>query len=451
MDWWTAIKIIWGGLGLAAVGLVLVAAWRARGVISWNRSIRKELNALAAEARTAAPARQAAIGLVVDACTDVLRSLSPAQGFDAEHLRIFIRSIAACYFPIAERPELQISLDRLIDSLDACLYRFDRIVHRPGLKRLRSVNIGTIHGFYRWSGDLAGRPWARWYLAHHRGIQRLMLMRLFVIPDPLSWLLFLSRKLLVLMLLKCLLVDVTLFVGRLAADAYDRECERPAAEDADALEATLEALSQVDLEPAVGTDPEIAAIRKALVGFTAVLRATPSFRDWKAAVRDAAEILARRYFPDTDRPLEKAAIGPLLDRTRAMLATVARSRNILVVRYVFQTRLETLFQARDIGDMVLTPTVRGMFRTAATAYGWVKWPLKIYRRVKRFSLPGIAADVGWVVGKKSALILIYGRSFDLACRELDGVYRHSAAMAGAATAHPAGIEAKEDGESSFGA
>jgi hypothetical protein len=36
--------------------------------------------------------------------------------------------------------------------------------------------------------------------------------------------------------------------------------------------------------------------------------------------------------------------------------------------------------------------------------------------------------VGWVLGKKSVLTLIYGRTFDQACREQDWVYRQSAAM-----------------------
>ena len=49
------------------------------------------------------------------------------------------------------------------------------------------------------------------------------------------------------------------------------------------------------------------------------------------------------------------------------------------------------------------PSIDVLFETAVDAYGWLKWPLKIYRRAKRFSLPGIAADLGWVLGKRSAL------------------------------------------------
>ena len=161
------------------------------------------------------------------------------------------------------------------------------------------------------------------------------------------------------------------------------------------------------------------------MGFSTIILSNPTWQDWKSAVRKAAEVLSRRHFPDSDRPLEEAAIGPLIYRTRSLLSTLGKGNKVVVVRYVYKMRLETLLQAKDVGDLVLTPAVRGIVRTSVAAYGWLKWPLKIYRRIKRFSLPGIAADMGWIVGKKAALALIYGRTFDQTCRELDWVYRAS--------------------------
>ena len=131
-------------------------------------------------------------------------------------------------------------------------------------------------------------------------------------------------------------------------------------------------------------------------------------------------------FPIPTAPLEEAAIGPLLYRTRSWLSTLGKGNNIILVRHLYKTRLETLFFAKDISDLVLTPTVRGIVRSSFSTYGWLRWPLKIYRRVKRFSLSGVAADLGWILGKKSALALICGRTFDQTCRELDWVYRASA-------------------------
>ena len=428
MDWWLIVKIIWGSLGLGFIGLIMIVVWRARGVISWNRSIDKELKALAAEAETVGPARKKGIKRVIKECEILSRALSPEQTVSVERLRSFIRSIGSCFFPEAERPELQISLGHLIKSLNASLYRFDQIIHRPGLKRIQTINIRTVHGLYHWSEELIRRPWVRWYVTHRSKIQRFTLIRLFIIPDPLSWILFLSRKLLVLVLIKSLLLDITLFVGKLALDAFDGESEHPVKKNRQALEAVLEDLSHLEVPSTMQDDPKIAVIRQQLVGFSTILLSNPTWREWKTAVRQAAEVLARRHFPDADRPLEEAAIGPLLVRTRSWLGTLGKGNNIMLVRYVYQTRLETLFQAKDISDLVFTSTVRGIVRNSLTAYGWLKWPLKIYRRVKRFSLPGIAADVGWVLGKKSALTIIYGRTFDQACRELDWVYRNSAAM-----------------------
>ena len=428
MDWWTVIKIAWGGIGFVLLGLILVLFWRGRNVIAWNRAIRRELRNLAREAEGASPAREQAIRIIIRMCRDISHSFSPQKTADTKKLHDFIRSIAACYFPQAERPELQISLGQFLESLDASLSRFDQIIHRPGLKRLHAISIKTLHGLYRWSNNLADRFWAKWYLAHHEKIQQLLLIRLFIIPDPFSWALFLSRKLIVLVLLKSLLMDITLFVGKLALDAYDQEGKRPVKENDESIEAVLEDLSQVDLTSAMEYDPEIAAIRRNLVGFASVMLANPTFQDWKIAIRRAARVIARRHFPDSDRPLEEAAIGPLLERTRSLLGTLGKGRQMAVIRHVYKTRIETLFQAKDIGDMVLSPTVRGILKTSSSTYRWIKWPLKIYRRLKRFSLPGLATDIGWVLGKKSAMILIYGRSFDQACLELNWVFASSAAM-----------------------
>jgi hypothetical protein len=393
-------------------------------------AIHKELKALVREADKAAPARQKAIHLIAQTCQEISRSLSPEQIVNAERLQTFIRSIAACFFPKAARPELQISLGHLIKCLDASLSRFDQIIHRPGLKRINSINIKTVRGLYRWSDELVKRPWVKWYVSHRIKIQRFTLMRLFIIPDPLSWILFLSRKLLVLVLMRSLLVDITLYIGKLALSAFDDETDPPIEESGEALEAVLEDLAQMDIPSTLQNDPEIKAIRHEMIGFSTILLSNPTWQDWKTGVRKAADVLARRHFPDSDQPLEEAAIGPLLQRSRSWLSTLGKGSNILIVRHIYKTRLETLFQAKDISDLVLSPTVRSVARRSLATYGWIKWPLKIYRRLKRFSLPGIAVDVGWVLCKKSALALIFGRTFDQACRELEWVYRKSADMRG---------------------
>ncbi len=426
LDWWPITRLVWGGIGFGFACLILIVAWRARGVLSWNLALQKELKNLAIQVEKAAPARKNALSLIQKRCYRILHSLSPWEAADATHLRDFVRSIAACFFPGFERPELQVSLGHLVRSIDASLSLFDRIIHRPGLNRLETINLRTIHELYRWSDELIQRPYVQWYVAHRNAVGRFSLLRLLILPDPFSWFFFLSRKLVILVLMKSLLVDLTLFAGKLALDAFDREYDSTVEETPHILEETLEDLSHIKMPPVMENDPTIKEIRQGLVGLPVLLYSDPAWEKWKAAVLKAADHIARRHFPGADKPLEEAAIGPLLRRTRSWFKTLGKGENVTVVRYIYKTRLETLFKARDVTDLVLSPMVRRLFRTSFRTYGQLKWPLKIYLRAKRLTLPGIAMDLGWVLGKKSALALIFGRTFDQACRELDWVYRISA-------------------------
>ena len=58
-------------------------------------------------------------------------------------------------------------------------------------------------------------------------------------------------------------------------------------------------------------------------------------------------------------------------------------------------------------------------------YRWVKWPIKVYRRVKKVSPVGMAMDVGWVVAKKSFINFIWRQTFDMAHKELEAGYSQS--------------------------
>jgi len=58
-------------------------------------------------------------------------------------------------------------------------------------------------------------------------------------------------------------------------------------------------------------------------------------------------------------------------------------------------------------------------------YRWVKWPIKVYRRVKKVSPVGMAMDVGWVVAKKSFINFICRQTFDMAYKELETIYSQS--------------------------
>jgi len=416
--------VFWGGIGLGLACLLLIAVWRAQGFFAWNRSLKKELKSLTREAETVSLNRRNGIRVIQDRCDEILYSLSPSFG-GLDELRDYVRTIAACFFPEAERPELQVSLGYLIQCMNDSLVRFDRILRRPGLNRLKSMNIKTVRNLYRWSIGVMQHPSVKWYAEHRILIRRISCIRFFFFIDPFSWIFLLSRKVVVLLLVRTLVLDITVYVGKVALNAYDQDQARSEEEDVDILEETLEDLSHLQMPPAMETDPVLLEIRQELVGFSTVMLSSPTWEKWKEAVRKAAGHIARNHFPDSDAPVEEAAIGPLLYRTRSWLGTLGKGETVAIVRYAYRTRLETLFQARAVSDLILTPMVRRTMRTALDTYGWLKWPLFIYRRARRFSLPRMAVDLGWFVGKKAILVVIHGRTFDQVCRELDWVYRIS--------------------------
>jgi len=416
--------VFWGGIGLGLACLLLIAVWRAQGFFAWNRSLKKELKSLNREAETVSLNRRNGIQVIQDRCDEILYSLSPSFG-GLDQLRDYVRTIAACFFPDAERPELQVSLGYLIQCMNDSLVRFDRILRRPGLNRLKSMNIKTVRNLYRWSIGVMQHPSVKWYAEHRILIRRISRIRFFFFIDPFSWIFLLSRKVVVLLLVRTLVLDITVYVGKVALNAYDQDQARSEEEDVDILEETLEDLSHLQMPPAMETDPVLLEIRQELVGFSTVMLSSPTWEKWKEAVRKAAGHIARNHFPDSDAPVEEAAIGPLLYRTRSWLGTLGKGETVAIVRYAYRTRLETLFQARAVSDLILTPMVRRTMRTALDTYGWLKWPLFIYRRARRFSLPRMAVDLGWFVGKKAILVVIHGRTFDQVCRELDWVYRIS--------------------------
>ncbi len=411
-------------MGLAAIGVLAVAAWRIQGVFRWHRDIEKEMEQLKIEVEAATPARKRAIEVILARCDKALCSLSPEVG-DLEELRSYISDIAACFFPDARYPERQVSLGSVVRSLTASLSRFDRILRRPGLGRVKRLRIRQIHALYSWSADLMRRPFFKWYVSHRRLIKRISHMRFVIFPDPFSLLFFLSQRLVTLVILRNLLADFALFVGKLALNAYDCSRETTIGESDEIMDATLEDLSQMDDASTIPCDSRILEIRKKLLSFPAVMFSTPSWADWKKAVRKSAAIIARNHFPDADNPLAEAAIGPLLQRIRWRLDIIAKGEDTRVLRYVYNLRLETLFQAKDVTDLVLPDKVRRFVRYGFRAYGWLKWPWKLYRWSKRTSLPGIAVNLGWTCGKKSIVAFFYGRAFDQLCEELDCVYKLS--------------------------
>ena len=429
MDGWYYLKLFWASLTLITLILVGITLVKTRGVLFWRQSLNKELDELRQRSGRSAGPTKLAIQLVENRCREVLSSSSPEIG-EMINLPQFIQRIAACYHPASEHPELRVSIGSLVQGVEMSLGRFDHILNRPGFRRLRRINIGNIKNAHHWYARISSSRFFSWYFRYQKAIRRILRSRVILIPDPFMWLAYLSNRLTLLLLIKYLMIDLYLFFGKLAIEAFGhKDTAHPEEfETEEDLENTLQELNSFEdiTEPAM--DPEIKVIREGLIGFLSVLTATPGLTEWKNAVYEAGRIVSRKYFPESVNPLEEAALGPLLERSRHWIGTLGKGEEYLLARYLYRMRLDTLYRAKNFSDLVLSKPIKIFLEKAFKTYGWFKWPFTVYRWAKRRSPWGIAMEVGWLTVKKSSIVYIYGKTFDQACKELEMVYHQSRAL-----------------------
>jgi hypothetical protein len=275
-------------------------------------------------------------------------------------------------------------------------------------------------------------PYVKWWRHHHQTIQRVTDFRLFFYTDPLMLLAYASNRLTILVLLKYLLVDLYLFLGKVAVDAFENTPTTNFVDETSEVElqAALEELNSASENipnDKYSSDPQISAIRRQLVGITAILTATPTPKTWWTAILDTAEIIAQKYFPEATKPVEEARLGPLLDKTRLWIDTFSRGDQYLITRQLYRLKIETVFRAKDFPTRIPS-TVKSIIEKSYFAYGWLKWPMRVYRWAKRRSPWSVAVAIGWQAAKKASLAYLYGQAFDQACRALESVYRESRRM-----------------------
>ncbi|MEE9420719.1 MAG: hypothetical protein V3W43_14655, partial [Desulfatiglandaceae bacterium] len=283
-----------------------------------------------------------------------------------------------------------------------------------------------IRKSYEWYNRVKEYRIVQFFGRYQKVIYRIFQLRLVILPDPFSWLAYLSNRLTILTLTRCLLVDVYLFVGKLAIQAYDEEKkEAPFSTEMDELEKTLKDLDCLKLSEPDIIDPQIQEIRNRLVGFAAMLISTPGLEDWKNAVTQTAEVVAKKYFPEAERPLEEAALGPLLTRSQIWIKSLCETEKIPVIKRFHRVKIESLYNVKSFTNGLLPKQVRPFAKKTWDMYQWMKWPLKVYRWVKKGTPVGIATEVGWMVAKKGFINFICRRTFDMAYQELEMVYSQS--------------------------
>ena len=427
MEWWQTLNLVWTAAALTFLAAILLGAlsiWRVRSVLGWGRSLKNELDDLSKTAVRSDAAVKASIEIIADRCEKILRSPSPEIG-DLQDLRLYVRSIAARFHPRLEEPELRINITCMLRSLERSLNRFDSILRRPGLRRLKSINIRRIVLIRQWYYQLAESVLYRWAIDHRQSIGFVFRLRFLLLLDPLGWLVYLSRRLTVLLLVKYLMVDIYIFLGKVAMEAYSDPEAYVLDEGEDDLRGLLEELDALEEDDPVKEGPQIRELRRDLVGFPAVLISPPTFKKLGNSVRSAALIIAERHFPDSDYPLQEAALGPILEALRLWVEKVTRNDSFLSRSRLCHVRLETVYRAKNLSDMVLPKPVQRIIARSFRTYGLLKWPIMVYRVAKRATPWRLSLTIGWEVAKRASLLYLHGRTFDTACEELDRIYRLS--------------------------
>lgn len=422
---WKIAKIFMGVGALTFAILSSVAVWRLRGVLNWRRSLRSELKELSHEMETDDRNRRQALEIVLNTCEQVWRSSTPDLKV-LTNLLDYIRSLAACFYPEVERPELQITIGRLLNAVRQSAGRLEHILCRPGFKRLQRIRIRHIRQSYEWYRRVTQNRIVRFLQKYQTLFKGLYRLNLAVFWEPFSLLAYFSNRLTVMVLSRCLLVDIYLFAGKMSLYAYGEKAQGgPAQGGIEDLEQTFEELDTFEYLETEPYDPRILEIRNRLAGFGNVFFSTPKAEDLKQAVTEAARVIAEKYFPDKAHPLEEASLGPLLKRSQAWLSSMCETENFPVIKKAHHIRLEHLYNLKALSESLPSGQIMFFAKKSWDMYRWMRWPLKIYRWIKKTSPVGITLNVGWIIARKSMISFVYRFVFDKSCKELEMVYRQS--------------------------
>jgi hypothetical protein len=403
------------------VFLILVVWWRLREVITRYRSIRQELDVLCHRANTASGARKAALDIVVERCSQVYHDPFPKAG-SILGLGGFVSEVARCYHPEAERPELAVRCGRVLWAARRMSERTGMLLNSPGFGRLYDLRLRRIRLFYSWFQKIHNSVVARSIIRWNSAPAWMLRSRLIVFPDPFSWLAFLSHRLVVMSLLRCIITDLYLTVGMLAVECYDDQ--EPEAEEED-VAAKLSGFSWFQRNEEEFPDPRIRDIRRSLPGATDSFNLAQWGLRWNRAIERAALVFASDQFPSARNPLEEASFGAVVERFGSWLLELSRLERKSVLRAVLGLRLETVLGLRDFARGDAAAMVGRTFRSFKNIYSGIRTPVRAARWVARGSAGKVAFEAGLNFAGKIFASYCFRYGFDLACRELDIIYRKS--------------------------
>ena len=404
-----------------ATGFLL---WRFRGILRWRKSLSQELKAFKKDSQNFEGARNQAHTIVLKNCEQIQHAFM-ADITIFEHLPDYICEIAACYHPDKKNPEQCITIGNFLSIAQEIAYRIDNILKLPGLKRFRKLRICQIIQTYERIKKIQKNPFMSIYLKYRKYIQKIAFIRLIILPDPFSWLFYLSNQFTIVTLTRYLLLEIYFYTGQLAIKAYGQsETHNQQSFSKEELE-----LLMMDLEnfKAIDGDEHLSGvklIRKKYLGFGKGLVSELSISNLKKALIESTQTIASHHFPDTKEPVLEASVGPLLERSRYWVKIINKIQSMPIVYKMTDVRIEILFQAKFMIDSV-PPNMKQAVMSIMKVYNWAKWPLTIYRIANKFTPIGVATSLGWIFTRTTIVFYIYQYTFYTACNELNAIYFNS--------------------------
>ena len=400
----------------------LILTWRIRGLFHWKRSLRKELAFLRKTRETAEAPRRQAIDIVLAQCQTAWDAALPELN-SLDDAYCYLRDIASCFHPQRDMPELEISVKQLLSTARDIAGRLEQIMNRPGIKRLRNVRIRHIRKSY---AQYERYRKSRLVYIFNRYIKNIYRLHWVMLGDPLSLVVFFSNRFTVLAISRCLLVDLYLYFGTLAIEAYASPTNLNGGENTEErLENTLQDLDAISVPKPTIEDPRIREIRSQMVGVPAILTNPPRIVDLKDAIKKTAALTAENYFPDAEKPLDEIAVGPLLERSHMWITTLCETEKIKGVSVFYSTRLASFVAVKSFSDRFLPPQIRMLAKNSWRLYRWARYPYKFYRIIRKTTPLAISLQAGWILAERAALRFIYRYVFDMAYREMDIICKES--------------------------
>jgi hypothetical protein len=114
-----------------------------------------------------------------------------------------------------------------------------------------------------------------------------------------------------------------------------------------------------------------------------------------------------------------------VERLSAWLLELSRIERKSAVHAILGVRLGKLLGFRELADGDAAVLLGRTFRSLKDIYSGIRVPVKAARWLTKGSAGRIAMEAGWTFAGRMVVSYFFKYGFDLACREIDTLYRKS--------------------------